>query len=245
MSITKGKNSNILVSDSGLEGLCIEIGSGFSKINIEGEHIIAEAGAYLSLVAKEAMLGCLTGFEFAAGIPGSVGGAMVMNAGAYGNEMKDIVHKVTVFDLDSKKILELSNSDMEFGYRSSIVKNRNYVVLSAEFCLSKGDEKSIKDKMNDLAVRRREKQPLEYPSAGSTFKRPIGFFAGKLIEESGLKGYSVGGAQVSEKHAGFVINKNNAQAIDIYRLICEVKEKVFADSGVRLETEVILLGDFS
>jgi len=240
-----GNGSNLLVSDKGLEGLCIEVGANYSKIRINENCIIADAGALLSLVAKEAAKAGLTGFEFAAGIPGSVGGAMVMNAGAYGSEMKDIVKSVKVYLPQTKEILILSNLEMEFDYRKSIVRDKKYVVLSVEFALNEGDLDDIKNTMSDLAKRRRDKQPLEYPSAGSTFKRPVGFFAGRLIEESGLKGYMLGGAQVSDKHAGFIINRNNANAVDIYRLIGEVREKVFADSGIRLETEVILLGDFS
>ena len=239
-----GNGSNLLVSDAGIDGLCIEIGSSFKNISCQNGIISASSGTLLSVVAKAAYDRGLTGLEFAAGIPGSVGGAMVMNAGAYGGEMKDVVKSVRVYDKVSKKIIVLDNDEMCFGYRTSAAKQNGYVVLSADFSLKEGVAEDIKSLMDELAKKRREKQPLEYPSAGSTFKRPAGFYAGKLIEDSNLKGYSVGGAQVSEKHAGFIINKNNAKAIDIYRLIREVQEQVFADSGVRLETEVVMLGDF-
>ena len=240
-----GNGSNLLVSDKGIDGLCIELGSSFKNISFQDGLIRATAGTLLSSVAREAYDRSLTGFEFAAGIPGSVGGAMVMNAGAYGGEMKDVVQSVRVYDKKNNQIITLNNDEMQFGYRTSAIKQKGYIVLSADFCLREGNAEDIKTQMNELAHRRREKQPLEYPSAGSTFKRPVGFYAGKLIEDSNLKGYSVGGAQVSEKHAGFVINKNNAQAIDIYRLIREVQEQVYADSGIGLETEVVMLGDFS
>ncbi len=243
-----GNGSNLLVSDEGLDGVCIEIGDGMKNISIsmeEDEAILhADAGVLLSMLASFALKNSLTGLEFAAGIPGTVGGAMVMNAGAYGGEMKDIVRSVTALDPETNEIVTIPCEEMAFGYRSSIVKSRGLIVVAADFALGKGDATEIKARMDELAVRRRDKQPLEYPSAGSTFKRPEGFFAGKLIQDSGLMGYSVGGAAVSDKHAGFVINKDKATATDIYRLIKEVTEAVYADTGVRLEPEVIMLGKF-
>ena len=185
----------------------------------------------------------LTGFEFAAGIPGTIGGAMIMNAGAYGGEMKDITSKVTVLS-SGGEVIKLDNQAMKFGYRTSAIKGKNFVVLSAVLDLQKGDKGEIAGKMQELALKRKEKQPLEYPSAGSTFKRPEGYFAGKLIEDAGLRGFTVGGAAVSEKHCGFVINKGNATSADIYDLIRRVQDKVYEDFSVKLEPEVIMLGDF-
>ena len=239
-----GNGSNLLVSDDGYRGVILSISKGMSETDVNGNEIKAGAGCLLSVIASLALKNELTGFEFAAGIPGSVGGAMVMNAGAYGGEMKDIVKEVTVLDMESGKIINISGSDMEFGYRTSIIKKKPYLVLSAIFVLQKGEHSAISARMNELAAMRRAKQPLEYPSAGSTFKRPEGYFAGKLIEDSGLRGFQIGGAQVSEKHCGFIINKDNASAGELMRLIKKVEDKVFTDSGVRLETEVCLLGDF-
>ena len=239
-----GNGSNLLVSDAGYDGLVIDM-SGMDDITVEGDMIIAKAGAMLGKIANTALDNDLKGFEFASGIPGTLGGAVCMNAGAYGGEMKDVVTEVTVFDRDSQSIKTLTCDEMDFGYRHSVIKNKPYVVLNARIMLTKGQHEEISALMKDYNGRRREKQPLEYPSAGSTFKRPVGFYAGGLIEESGLKGYSVGGAEVSDKHAGFVINKDKATAADIYRLICEVREKVYADTGVRLEPEVVFLGEFA
>lgn len=239
-----GNGSNILVSDNGFDGVIIEIAKNLSNISICDDKITAEAGALLVKVANEAYYNGLSGLEFASGIPGTVGGAVVMNAGAYGGEMKDVITKVKLYDIDNDEIVIKSVDEMDFSYRHSIVKDKSYIVLEVEFRLNKKDKEEIKTVMDELKAKRIEKQPLEYPSAGSTFKRPEGYFAGKLIQDSGLKGYSVGGAQVSEKHSGFVINKNNAKAEDIYKLIQDVKDKVYKDSGVMLEEEVILLGDF-
>ena len=239
-----GNGSNLLVSDQGFDGVIIEIGSNMRDISLEDCKITAAAGVLLSSLAAFALKNSLTGFEFAAGIPGTVGGAMVMNAGAYGGEMKDVVKRVCVFIPDTEEVKWISVSEMDFAYRHSVVREKGYIVLAAEFELSQGDEAAIKSVMDELAAKRRDKQPLEYPSAGSTFKRPEGYFAGKLIEDSNLKGYAVGGAQVSNKHAGFVVNKGNATASDIHRLICDVRQKVMADAGVELEPEVIMLGDF-
>lgn len=236
-----GGGSNLLVRDEGFRGLIICLGSEFSSIEInEDKDVYAQAGARLprigSLVAKEG----LTGFEFASGIPGSVGGAVMMNAGAYGNEIKDIIVEAQVLKKDGE-IQWLSKDELELGYRTSCIKKNGYVVLGAHFKLAKGDSDRIKEKMQDLSCKRKEKQPLEYPSAGSTFKRPEGYFAAKLIEDAGLKGFGVGGAMVSEKHAGFVINKDDATASDIIKLTDEIKKKVKEQFGVELELEVELL----
>ena len=238
-----GNGSNLLVSDKGFRGLIISIGREMAQITLDGNRITAQAGALLSTVAQTAAKNSLTGMEFASGIPGSIGGAMVMNAGAYDGEMKMIVETVTVLT-EEGEIRTLSNEEMEFGYRASRLKKEKEIVLSVTVLLAEGDKAAILEKMNDFAARRREKQPLEYSSAGSTFKRPEGMFAGKLIMDAGLRGYTVGGAQVSEKHCGFVINKDKATADEIYTLIHNVQAKVKEVSGVTLEPEVIFVGDF-
>ena len=197
----------------------------------------------MSRIAREAYEHALTGFEFASGIPGSIGGGVVMNAGAYDGELGQIVTKVWVVN-EEGEILVLNNQDMEFGYRTSVIKKRPFIVVQAELELQPGNKEEIAAKMAELNRRRRDKQPLQYPSAGSTFKRPQGYFAGKLIMDAGLRGYSIGGACVSEKHCGFIINKNHASAADVAEVICEVQERVKEKFGVTLETEVILLGDF-
>ena len=238
-----GNGSNLLVSDKGFDGVIISLAN-FADINIEDEtKVVAQAGAMNSSIAMLARDNSLTGFEFAAGIPGTIGGAMIMNAGAYGGEMKDITSKVTVLSSDGE-VIKLDNQAMKFGYRTSAIKGKNFVVLSAVLDLQKGDKGEIAGKMQELALKRKEKQPLEYPSAGSTFKRPEGYFAGKLIEDAGLRGFTVGGAAVSEKHCGFVINKGNATSADIYELIRRIQDKVYEDFSVKLEPEVIMLGDF-
>ena len=234
-----GNGSNLLVSDKGIEGMVISLDK-MCNITVSGEKIVAESGALLGRVATMAMENSLWGMEFAAGIPGSIGGAVYMNAGAYEGEMSQIVTGVTV--LDGSEIKKLINEECCFGYRHSIFSEKNYIILSAEITLEKGDREKICERMKELSCRRREKQPLEYPSAGSTFKRPEGYFAGALIEKSGLKGYTVGGAQVSEKHAGFVINKGGATCADVLSVIKHIKEKVFSDSGVMLEEEVRVTG---
>ena len=238
-----GNGSNILVSDRGYRGCIVCMDKGTDSITVNGTSIRAEAGAMLSKVANAAYENSLTGLEFASGIPGTVGGAMVMNAGAYGFEMKDVTVNVTLFDAVTGEVKTLPAADMEFGYRTSIVKKHPYTVLAAEFLLTAGNREEIKAQMDELAQKRRQKQPLEYPSAGSTFKRPEGFFAGKLIEDAGLKGYSVGGAAVSEKHCGFVINKGGATATDVIRLMNDVKDKVYEKFGVCLEPEVVMIGE--
>ncbi|MBR5359687.1 MAG: UDP-N-acetylmuramate dehydrogenase [Lachnospiraceae bacterium] len=238
-----GNGSNILVSDLGYDGLVIDT-TGMTETDIDGDSINAEAGVMLGRLASAALSHDLSGLEFASGIPGTLGGAVYMNAGAYGGEMKDVIDSVRIYDTEADKEIVLYNKDMDFGYRHSIIKDRSYIMLSAKLKLHKGNHNEIEALMKDYNGRRRDKQPLEYPSAGSTFKRPEGFYAGALIEESGLKGYSVGDAAVSEKHAGFVINRGKASSADIHRLICEVREKVYADTGVRLEPEVVFLGEF-
>ena len=238
-----GNGSNLLVGDGGYPGVMLQIGSKMNRIKAEEECIRAEAGALLSRVAGFALENGLTGLEFASGIPGTVGGALVMNAGAYGGEIKQVVRQVTVID-ERGEISVIENDAMEFGYRTSVIKKKPLTVLEAVFALSPGEESGIRARMEELAQRRKEKQPLEYASAGSTFKRPEGFFAGKLIMEEGLRGLRVGGAQVSEKHCGFVINTGGATAGDILAVIREVQKRVRENTGITLETEVILLGDF-
>ena len=238
-----GNGSNLLVSDEGYRGVILQIGNKMNQVLVDGSRIVAQAGALLSQVARAAMEHGLTGMEFASGIPGTVGGGVVMNAGAYGGEMSQVVTKVTVVSRDGE-ILEMNNESMEFGYRTSTIKNHPFTVTEVAFELKEGDMEQIKAKMAELAVRRREKQPLEFPSAGSTFKRPEGYYAGKLIMDAGLRGYSIGGARVSEKHCGFVINTGKATAADVAEVIQEVQERVKDKFGVSLEREVIYLGDF-
>ena len=238
-----GNGSNLLVGDKGYRGVILQIGDKMNRITVEGEHICVQAGALLSQIAKAALDAELTGFEFASGIPGTIGGGVVMNAGAYDGEMKQVVEQVTVMSREGE-ILELSGEEMEFGYRTSIIKNRPFIVLQVRLKLTQGKGQEIRAKMEELSRRRREKQPLEYASAGSTFKRPEGYYAGKLIMDAGLRGYSIGGACVSEKHCGFVVNKGKATAADVAEVILEVKEKVKDKFDVTLEPEVIFLGDF-
>ena len=238
-----GNGSNLLVSDKGYRGVIIQLWKNFSDISVKDCCITAKAGALLSKVAAEALEEGLTGMEFASGIPGTIGGAVFMNAGAYGGEMKDIIKEVKVLD-DQGEVRVLSNEEMKLGYRTSIVKEKGYTVLSAVLQLKKGDVSVIRETMEDLKNRRTSKQPLDMPSAGSTFKRPEGYFAGKLIKDSGLRGFSVGGAQVSEKHCGFVVNKGGATAEDVTALIREVQRRVKEKFGVELETEVRFLGEF-
>ena len=238
-----GNGSNLLVSDKGYRGVMIQICKGMNEITIEGYTLTAQAGAILSAIAGRALEASLAGFEFAAGIPGTLGGACVMNAGAYGGEMKDVLSYVTVLTNDGE-FLTLGKDELELGYRTSIIAREGYIALEAVIELKEGCKDEIKARMDELKERRVSKQPLEYPSAGSTFKRPEGYFAGKLIEEAGLRGYSVGGAQVSEKHCGFVINKGGATASDIMALITEVADRVERRSGVRMEPEVKRLGEF-
>ncbi len=238
-----GNGSNLLVGDKGYQGVILQIGNKMNHISANGTRITAEAGASLSGVAAWALEKGLTGLEFASGIPGTLGGGIVMNAGAYGGEIKQIVSLVTVMNRQGE-ILELDNETMEFGYRTSIIRNRPFIVLESVMDLQPGNREEIRARMEELSRRRKAKQPLEFASAGSTFKRPEGYFAGKLIMDAGLRGYSIGGAQVSEKHCGFVINTGRATAADIVEVIQEVQERVKDKFGVTLEREVIFLGDF-
>lgn len=241
-----GNGSNLLVGDKGYRGVVLRIASGMKEISVKGERITAQAGASMAQVARVAMEHGLTGLEFASGIPGTVGGGVVMNAGAYDGEMRQVVRNVEVLGQDGE-FWNLDNETMEFGYRTSSIKGKQYVVTEVEFALKQGDSAQIKALMEELAARRREKQPLEYPSAGSTFKRPEGHFAGKLIMDAGLRGYRVGGAQVSEKHCGFVVNvmPGITTARDVMQVICHCRETVKERFDVDLEPEVIFLGDFT
>ena len=239
-----GNGSNLLVSDSGYRGVIIQMDRNMGEIRLEGNEIRACAGALLSSIAAAAKKASLTGFEFAGGIPGTLGGAVMMNAGAYGGEMKDVLKEVTVMDAEGD-IIVLPADKLEMGYRTSIIKTAGYLVLEAVISLEKGREEEIQAKMKELADRRVEKQPLEFPSAGSTFKRPEGYFAGKLIMDSGLGGYRIGGAQVSEKHCGFVINAGGATAKDVVELMDHIIATVKEKFGVTLEPEVRFLGDFN
>lgn len=238
-----GNGSNLLVGDGGYRGAVIQIYRNMSSVTVEGNEITAQAGALLSAVAAAAKNASLTGFEFAGGIPGTIGGAVVMNAGAYGGEMKDVLTEVTVMNAEGD-IFTLPTEELELGYRTSIIKTAGYIVLEAKIRLKEGDPEVIRETMKDLTIRRTTKQPLEYPSAGSTFKRPEGYFAGKLIMDSGLAGYRVGGAQVSEKHCGFVINAGDATARDVRTLMDNVRDIVYKKYGVTLEPEVKFLGEF-
>ena len=238
-----GNGSNLLVGDKGYRGIIVKLGPRLSAVGVEKNHIAAGAGALLSKVAFAARDAGLSGLEFAAGIPGSIGGAIVMNVGAYGGEMKQVVQMVRVIDKEGE-ILTLDNDTMEFGYRTSIIRDRPFIVLGVVLTLTPGNKEEISARMEELMKQRKSKQPLEYPSAGSTFKRPEGYYAGKLIMDAGLRGYRIGGAQVSEKHCGFVINRGGASAADIREVIEEVQERVKDRFHVRLEREVIFLGDF-
>ena len=238
-----GNGSNLLVSDKGYDGIILKLSGEFNEITVEGDKIICGAGVLLSQAAKIAADNSLTGMEFASGIPGSLGGAMVMNAGAFGGEMKDITESVTIMNPDGETT-NLNNKSMEFAYRNSIVKGSKCIATKAIIKLTPGNKSEIYELMDDLNSRRRLKQPLEFASAGSTFKRPEGYFAGKLIMDAGLRGFSIGGAGVSDKHCGFIINKGNASAADVYDVITQVQETVKTKFGVKLEREVILLGDF-
>ena len=238
-----GNGSNLLVSDDGFRGVIIQLYKNMSHIEVEGNAIRAQVGALLSKIAAEALQNGLTGFEFASGIPGTLGGAVVMNAGAYGGEMKDVLTEVTALTQDGE-VKVLKKEELDLGYRTSVVGKKGYIALEAVVELQKGNPDEIKATMDDLKERRTTKQPLEYPSAGSTVMRPDGYFAGKLIQDTGLRGFSVGGAQISEKHCGFVINKDHATAKDVAELMREVSDRVEAKFGVPLEPEVKKLGDF-
>lgn len=238
-----GNGSNLLVGDGGYRGVLISFGKPFAQVTIEGAQVRTGAGALLSAVAKQVLNASLTGFEFAAGIPGTIGGAVVMNAGAYGGELCQVLREATVLT-PKGEVKTLPAEELELGYRTSCVQKNGYIVLEAVLQLQPGNADDIRAVMDALASKRREKQPLEYPSAGSTFKRPEGHFAGRLIQDAGLRGFRVGGAQVSEKHCGFVINRDHATSAEILSLCRQVQEKVKAQSGVELELEVKLLGEF-
>ena len=238
-----GNGSNLLVADQGVRGVVIQLLRNFNKIVVQQNKISAQAGAGNALIARQALDASLTGFEFAAGIPGTIGGAVVMNAGAYGGEMKDIITEVTVLD-EQGEIQSIPVDKLELGYRTSIIARKGYIVLEVCLELNNGQADEIKSRMDELKEQRVTKQPLDYPSAGSTFKRPEGYFAGKLIMDAGLRGFTVGGAQISEKHCGFVINKGNATAQDVIDLMEETKKIVMEKFGVVLEPEVKRLGQF-
>lgn len=239
--ITIGRGSNMLFPDEGYHGVVIEIGSGMNEIEYSGAgKIRAQAGALLSAIASEAARHSLTGFEFAGGIPGTLGGAVVMNAGAYGGEIKDCIVSARVMDSAGNESI-LSREQLELGYRTSVIQSRGDLVLDAEFQFEPGDPREIRERMKELNAKRRDKQPLEFASAGSTFKRPEGHFAGKLIEDAGLRGYRIGDAQVSEKHCGFVVNRGHATAKEVLAVICDVQKKVLESSGVKLEPEVKII----
>lgn len=238
-----GNGSNLLVPDDGYNGVIIKIKSEFSNIQVEGECLIAHSGAKLSEIYTVAYENSLTGFEFASGIPGTIGGAIFMNAGAYGGEMKDIVESVEVLDFDNYEVKELKNEELDFSYRKSIIQRKNYIVLTIKLKLKKGNKEEIKAVYEDLREKRNSKQPLNFGSAGSTFKRPEGHFASKLIEDAGLKGYHINDAWVSEKHSGFIVNKGNACYREVMELIEYVQKVVFEKFEVKLETEVRILKD--
>lgn len=238
-----GNGSNLLVSDEGYRGLVLQLYRNFNDIQVNGETITVQSGAMLAAVARTAYQTGLTGLEFASGIPGTIGGAVVMNAGAYGGEMKNVLKEVTVLTKEGE-VLVIPAKALELGYRTSVIPKNGWIVLGAVLQLKKGDQEQILARMEELKEQRVTKQPLDLPSAGSTFKRPEGYFAGKLIMDAGLRGFTVGGAQVSEKHCGFVVNRGNATAADVWELICEVKRRVKEMTGVELEPEVKLLGDF-
>lgn len=238
-----GNGSNLLVSDEGYRGLVLQLYRNFNDIQVNGETITVQSGAMLAAVARTAYQTGLTGLEFASGIPGTIGGAVVMNAGAYGGEMKNVLKEVTVLTKEGE-VLVIPAKALELGYRTSVIPKNGWIVLGAVLQLKKGDQEQILARMEELKEQRITKQPLDLPSAGSTFKRPEGYFAGKLIMDAGLRGFTVGGAQVSEKHCGFVVNRGNATAADVWELICEIKRRVKEMTGVELEPEVKLLGDF-
>lgn len=236
-----GNGSNLIVRDCGYRGVIIKL-TGLNRVSVNGDYLRVEAGASLSFAAKEALKYSLKGMEFSSGIPGTVGGAVTMNAGAYGPEIKDVIDYAVVMDMEGRSF-KLTRDELELSYRHSIIQKKNFIVLEAVFKLEPGNFDEIKDKMDDLNKRRADKQPLEYPSAGSTFKRPQGYFAGKLIEDAGLKGMSNGGASVSEKHAGFVINHDNATAGDVLGLISNIKIIIKEKYNVDLEPEVRVIGE--
>jgi len=238
-----GHGSNIIVSDNGIRQVVIKIGKNLSKCTVENDKLEAEAGALLADVSQEAQKNGLSGFEFACGIPGTIGGAVFMNAGAYGGEIKNILEEVLVLTLEGELVIKKIN-ELELGYRTSIMQTNGDIILKAKFLLKKGNKEEIQKEMDELSRKREETQPLEYPSAGSTFKRPVGHFTGKLIQKTNLRGYQIGGAQVSMKHAGFIINAGNATTSDILKLIKHIQSEVKNHFDVDLETEVRFIGEF-
>ena len=241
--IMLGNGSNTLIKDSGFSGTVIKLGDSFSKIIRTGNNLVCGGNTLMSVVAKYALKEGLTGFEFASGIPGSIGGAFFMNAGAYGGEIKDIAKSAKIISRDTLELKEVGLSDMGLSYRHSAFQENGDIILSVEISLEEGNKSEIESTMKDLAKKRNSKQPVQFPSAGSFFKRPEGHFAGKLIQDSGMKGVSVGGAQVSELHSGFIVNKGNATATDIIQLMELVQKKVYEKFGVSLEPEVRIIGD--
>ena len=237
-----GNGSNTLVRDGGFRGV-VFVTTDMRRVTIDGTRLTGGCGVLLGSIGTNASRAGLAGAEFANGIPGTLGGAVYMNAGAYGGQLADIVCETVCYDLDAKQVLHLDNAAQHFGYRHSVFMEKNYIILSATLQLTKDEPDAIRARMNDYLARRREKQPLEYPSAGSVFKRPEGHFAGKLIEDAGLKGLRVGGAEVSPKHAGFIVNVGGATARDVLELIERIREKVYAMSGVMLECEIRTIGE--
>jgi UDP-N-acetylmuramate dehydrogenase len=237
-----GNGSNLLVRDGGIRGVVIKLGNALTQMQADGEHITADCGVSLAALSNFAAREGLTGLEFAVGIPGSVGGAVLMNAGAYDGDMSKVVESASVL-LPDGSIAEVKKDEFDFSYRHSSIQDHPGVILRVVFCLKQGDKAAIQAKMDDFMNRRRTKQPLELPSAGSMFKRPPGYFAAALIDEAGLRGYRVGDAQVSEKHTGFVVNRGHATAKDVLQLIKDVQDKVYAFKGVRLEPEVRIIGE--
>ena len=240
--IVLGNGTNVLVKDSGYDGVVVRIADDFSSVRREGNELICGGGTLMSVVAREALAESLAGFEFASGIPGSIGGAVFMNAGAYGGEMRDILTAARIVSKDGRREYTMSADELDMGYRHTVLHETGDVVVEARLALGEGDRDEIRREMAELAERRNTKQPVTYPSAGSFFKRPEGYFAGKLIQDAGLKGLTVGGAQVSELHSGFIINRGGATATDILQLMEIVQARVFDEFGVRLETEVRIIG---
>lgn len=239
-----GNGSNLLVGDNGYRGVIIQLYKNMNEMTVTDTIIVVQAGVLLSQVANLALENSLAGLEFAAGIPGTIGGAVVMNAGAYGGEMKDIITEVTILS-ETGEIRKLSKEEMQFGYRTSLAAKEKHIVLQVTLSLQRGDKEAICTRMEELKVQRITKQPLNYPSAGSTFKRPEGHFAGKLIEDTGLRGFQIGGAKVSEKHCGFVVNVDNATAKDVDELMKQIVQKVYEQTKVTLEPEIKRLGEFA
>lgn len=237
-----GNGSNLLVKDEGIHGVVIKLGHRFGKIELDGEYILAYAGAIMPTLSQLAKKNSLKGLEFACGIPGTIGGGVKMNAGAYGSQISDILYEVTYMD-EKEEIKTIKNKDCSFGYRKSIFTiNPNYVILSAKFKLERGNIDEIENKMKENSLARKAKQPLEYPNFGSVFKRPEGYFVGKLVDDAGLRGYKIGGAQVSTKHTGFIVNVDNATCKDVLDLIGYVQTTVYNKFNVKLTPEVIIIG---